>query len=128
MSGPIVFISHNRVKPGRLDDVHELSRSVFRQIETEKPRTAAFLGYLSADETEVSFIHVFADADAFARHLEGADERSAAAYEFIEPLSVEIYGDAGDALLGMFRQMAEAGIPLTIQPGQLGGFLRLSTG
>ncbi|HJT63468.1 MAG TPA: hypothetical protein VJ839_01710 [Candidatus Limnocylindria bacterium] len=128
MPGPIVFISHNRVKPGRLDDLHRLSQSVFGQIETEKPATAAFLGFLTADGTEVSFIHVFADADAFARHLEGADERSSAAYQFIEPLSVEIYGDAGDALLGMFRQMAETGVPLTIQPGQLGGFLRLSTG
>jgi hypothetical protein len=128
MPGPIVFISHNRVKPGRLEDVHGLSRSVFSRIETEKPATAAFLGYLTADETEVSFIHVFADADAFARHLEGSDERSAAAYEFIEPLAIEIYGDAGDSQLGIFRQMAEAGIPLTIQPGHLGGFLRLSTG
>ena len=128
MPGPIVFISHNRVKPGRLDDLHELSRSVFRQIETEKPGTAAFLAFLSADGTEVSFIHVFADADGFARHVDGSDERSTAAYELIEPLSVEIYGDAGDSLLGMFRQMAETGVQLTIQPGLLGGFIRLSMG
>lgn len=125
MPGPIVFISHNRVKAGRIAELRELSRAVFDAIEAEKPATAVFLGFLDDDEREVTFIHVFADAGGFARHVEGSDERSAAAYDFIEPRSVEIYGDVGETVLTMFSQMAEAGVEVTVQPDLLGGFLRI---
>jgi quinol monooxygenase YgiN len=125
MPGPIVFISHNRVKPGRIAELRQLSRVVFADMEAAKPATAVFVGFVDDDEREVTFIHVFADADGFERHVQGSDERSAAAYELIEPRSVEIYGDAGETVLAMFRQMAEAGVALTVQPDLLGGFLRI---
>jgi hypothetical protein len=127
MPGPIVFISHNRVKAGRLDELRQLSRTVFDGIEADKPGTATFLGFVSADGLEVSFIHVFADADGFERHVEGSDERSAAADELIESRSVEIYGDASESVMQLFRQMATAGVTLTIRSDTLGGFVR-STG
>lgn len=128
MPGPIVFISHNRVKPGRLAELGELSRAVFAAIETDKPATAAFLGFVDEDESEVTFIHVFADADGFERHVEGSDERTEAAYEFIEPGSIELYGEITETVLTVFRRMAEAGVEVKVQPDLIGGFLRTPTG
>jgi hypothetical protein len=46
MSEPIVFISHFRVKEGKLDGYRRLQRDATRALEAEKPRTVAFLSYL----------------------------------------------------------------------------------
>jgi hypothetical protein len=127
MSNPIVFISHNAVHTGGLDGLRALSVEVFGQIEADRPGTAAFLGYLTADGTRVSFIHLFPDAEAFARHVEGSDERSRAAYAFIEPLAMEVYGEPNDSTRAMFETIAGSGVTVTFQPDLLGGFLRLSS-
>jgi hypothetical protein len=128
MSNPIVFISHNAVRPGGLDGLRALSVEVFGQIHADRPGTAAFLGYLSADGSQVSFVHVFPDAEAFDRHVEGSDERSSTVYAFIEPRAVEIYGEPSTTTRAMFEQMAASGVPVTFQPSVLGGFLRSASG
>jgi hypothetical protein len=68
--------------------------------------------------------HVFADAAAFDAHLEGADDRSAAAYELIAPEGFEIYGPTSPSALAMLRASAERGFALTIAPELPAGFLR----
>lgn len=51
-----------------------------------------FLAYVSEDGTRVTIVHVFADADSMDLHVEGAEERTRTAYEFVEPRGFEIYG------------------------------------
>ena len=127
MADGIVFISHNEVRAGGLDGLRRLSVEVFRQIEDDRPGTAAFIGFLNAEETAVTFVHVFPNARAFEAHLEGADERSAEAYRYMEPRAIEIYGPASAAALTAFRDLAGAGVQVTVQPVSLGGFIRQST-
>ena len=125
MSGPIVFISHFRVKPGALDGFGRLSREVISAIEAEKPRTIAFLTYLDAAREGVSFVHLFADVGSMDVHLEGADDRARAAFEFIEPDGWEIYGSPSGTAIETIRRAAErAGVSLRLRPELLGGFLR----
>jgi hypothetical protein len=58
-------------------------------------------------------------------HFEGSDERSAAAYEFVEPDGFEIYGRPSEHALRTMREAATgSGVSLRVQPGSLGGFLR----
>ena len=85
MSQPIVFISHFRVKQGELDGLRRLVRDVSGSIEMEKPRTLVYLSYIDEDADNVTFVHVFADSESMDVHFEGADERSRAAFEFLEP-------------------------------------------
>jgi hypothetical protein len=94
MPGPIVFISHSRVRDGRLGDLREFLASGGPRLEADKPKTLAFLPYLSDDGTELAIVHLFADAASFTLHLEGIAERSAAADAFIETLGFDIYGDS----------------------------------
>ncbi len=56
MSEPIVFISHFKVKEGKLDGLKQFHQKVVEQIKAEKPGTVAFLHYLNAEETEYSVI------------------------------------------------------------------------
>ncbi|MCA1850627.1 MAG: hypothetical protein LC672_06180 [Acidobacteria bacterium] len=128
MSGPIAFVSHFRIKEGRLDALTQLFGEVLQRLEAEKPRTTAQLAYLNDSRTEVSIVHVFADAATMDLHAEGANERAEAAYEFMEPAGWEIYGTPSEGALQMMRQAAAtAGVPLKVDSEYLGGFLRLQS-
>jgi hypothetical protein len=127
MSEPIVFISHFRVRAGKSDGLRRIVEDVTRSLETEKPRTLVYLSYIDAEGANVTFVHAFADAESLDLHFEGAEERSKAAYEFLEPDGWEIYGTPSDAALGMMRRAAEAsGVKLRVQQGYLDGFMRLA--
>jgi hypothetical protein len=92
MPEPIVFISHFAIKEGKLDALMETARPRAEALEAGKPRTLVFLAYLDAKRRTVSFLHAFASAEDMDQHFEGAQERAASAYEFIEPRGWEIYG------------------------------------
>lgn len=125
MTEPVVFVSRFTVKDGKLAALKQQFREVLEMLEAEKVRTTAQLAYLDDTDTRVSIVHVFADADTMDVHFQGADERSRAAYEFMDPAGWEIFETPSDAAEQMLRQAAaSAGVTLTIQPVYLGGFLR----
>ena len=102
MSEPVVFISHFTVKDGALDELKRMSGGAVEGIREGKPRTILFLSYLDEQGGRISFLHAFPDADAIDQHFEGADDRAAAAYEFIEPRGWEFYGKPSErAMEGM---------------------------
>ncbi len=125
MSEPIVFMSRNRVKAGKLEEFKMLYRAGVEKLGREKPGTVAFLAYASDDGDEVSIVHVFPDADAMDRHMEGVAERSQEAFQFIESAGFDIYGAPSDRVLQMMKQ---SGVPLSVRPQLLGGYLRLVAG
>ncbi len=129
MPEPIVFISHFNVREGQLEGFEDLSRAAQSALEEEKPRTVVFLSYLNEDRSALTFVHVFPDADAMDVHFEGAAERAAAAYEFIEPAGWEIYGRPNTGALEAMREAAaRSNVDLVVQPRSMGGFLRLTSG
>ena len=94
-------------------------------MRAEKPRTLSWLAYLETSGTSISFVHVFADAEAMDLHIEGADAKASS--EFIEPRGWEVYGAPSEAALEQMRRTAEAaGATLRLEPEFVaGGFLRL---
>ena len=129
MSGPPVFISHYKVKEGKLDAMKQFAQAMTEHIQVEKPGTVAFLQYLNAEGTEQTIIHVFPDADAFDRHGEGVAERARAGFEFIEPISREIYGMPSDKALAMM-QLRPPGAPeveFHHMPQHMGGYIRFNS-
>ena len=127
MPEPIVFISHFAVKEGALDELKRMSGAAVEGIREGKPRTVLFLSYLDEQGGRISFLHAFPDADAMDQHIEGADDRAAAAYELIEPRGWEFYGKPSEqAIEGMRATAAKFGVPLTVEPEFNAGFLRLA--
>jgi hypothetical protein len=125
MNQPVVFVSHFSVKEDKLNELKQQVREVLQMLEAEKARTTAQLAYLDDTGTKLSIVHVFADADTMDIHIQGAEERSRAAYEFMDPAGWEIYGTPSDAAMQMMRRAAtSAGVALTVQPEYLSGFLR----
>ena len=126
MSGPIVFISHQRVKPGRFDEFAAFFAEGSKAIEADKPGTVVFLAYADADRDETRIVHVFPDAEAMDRHMQGADERSAQAYQFLEPLEIDVYGAPSAGVIAEIEGLAGHGVKVTLMPGWVGGYLRPS--
>jgi len=123
MTDPIVFIIRNRVKEGLLDDFCMHYRESIPRTEADKPGTLVQLAYVNEEATEVTIVRIFPDAEAMDLQLQGADERSKAAYTFIEPTSVEIYGTPNNYALEMMKKVAGSGIDVSIKPQFIGGFI-----
>ena len=129
MSEPIVFISHHRIKLGKVDELRSLTREIWSTMKEEKPRTLMNLAYVNEEGTEITFMHAFADQEAMALHWQGADDRTQVAYQYIEPIGFEIYGPAADQLVeGMRAEASSSGATVTVRPEFIAGFLRLSEG
>src|SRR6187431_746630 len=126
MAHPIVFISHFSIRVDGLEALRLLARDVAARLETDKPQTSVYLVYLDEEGMHATFVHVFRDSAAMDRHFEGAQERSTAAMEFMEPERWEIYGLPSDAALDEIRTAASsARVPLVWQPEFAAGFSRL---
>ena len=129
MPEPIVFISQNRIKEGKLDDLKNTYREATELIKATKPGTVVFLGYINEEATEASFVHVFPDQDSFDLHMEGVGERVKRASEFLQTYRYEIYGTPSDRVLERMSQFAgSTGAALNARPQPLGGYLRLESG
>ena len=125
MPGPIVFISHNTVKAGMLEGFRNAFGQVAQALGAEKPGTVVFLAFAADDGSEVSVVHVFPDADAMGQHLQGVQERTGMAVEFIQTKGYEIYGAPSEPILEEMRRSAdEEGVPLHVQSDHVGGYLR----
>jgi hypothetical protein len=121
----VVFVSHFEVRQGHLPAFRAMWDSIVLSLESSKPRTTAYLGYLTEGGAELTIVHVFPDPAAMTAHVFGADDRSRAAYEHIQPAGWEVYGPAPEEVLAQLGQAAlAAGVDLVIQPRALGGFLR----
>lgn len=128
MSGPIVFISHFKVKEGKLDGLKQHAQMMVEHIQANKPGTVAFLQYLNEEETELSIVHVFPDAEAYDQHLQGVGERAKGAFEFIEPIRRELYGMPNEQALVMSKPPDASAMAFHHKPKRMGGYLRFKTG
>ena len=106
--GPIVFISRSRIRPGKLDGLR------------------SFLAFVDESSMTLTIVHLFANTAGFAAHVEGADDRSAAAATFIEPLAMEIHGAPDPGTIAAIRSGLPSDVTLLIGTDYLGGFLRMS--
>jgi len=128
MSEPIVFISNQRIKEGKLDEYTQAYRQVAELTEANKPGTVAHLAYVNEDGTEMSIVHVFPDAESMELHMQGVDELAKKAFEFMEIVSFEIYGKPSDTVLEAMKKIVGAGVTLNIKPQPIGGYIRLKSG
>ncbi len=124
MSEPIVFISRNKIKEGKADEFRAHYQDSIPPIMASKPGTLAQLAYGNEGVTEVTVVRLFPSADALDHQIQGADERSKKTYEFIEPISIEIFGAPSPATLERMKKIAGSGVSVKISPSYLGGFIR----
>jgi hypothetical protein len=128
MSGPIVFISTHKIREGKLDAYRRYFREGAELMKANKPQTIAFLAYLNEDGSEVSTVHIFPDAQAMDRHMEGVAERASRAEEFLEFQLLEVYGRPSDNVVQMMQRAPDSGVTFRLRPEYLSGYMRLASG
>jgi hypothetical protein len=128
MSEPIVFISNQRIKEGKLDEYTQYYRQVAEFTEANKPGTVAHLAYANEDGTAVSVVHIFPDAKSMELHMQGVGEIAEKASEFMEVVSFQIYGKPSDTVLEAMKKIVGSGVTLNIKPQPVGGYIRFKSG
>lgn len=79
------------MKEGKLEALKQYFRQAVESTEADKPGTLFDLLYASKDGTEVTMIHLFADADAMDHFLQGVGKRTRGADSLIERKRFEIW-------------------------------------
>ncbi|MHB9032590.1 MAG: hypothetical protein ACYC6L_06045 [Anaerolineae bacterium] len=125
MSAPIIYISHSRVKPGKLEALKRYNIAGMETLEVTKPGTLLQFSYLDEAESELSIVHIFAGAEALKEHMKGAGERLAVFSQLAELYAAELYGQTGPEIQELMRRLLEAGVALQYFKGPVGGFIRL---
>src|SRR3972149_6975450 len=128
MAEPIIFISNQRIKEGKIDGYKQYDQEAAELTEATKPGTVAHLAYANEDGTAVSIVHVFPDAESMELHMQGVGELAKKAFEFMEIVSFEIYGRPSDTVLETMKKIAGSGVTLSIKPQPIGGYIRFKSG
>jgi hypothetical protein len=126
VASPFIFIATNRLKPGKLDAERARVPGLANFVEANEPRVMAFNEYVNEDGSEVAVVQVHPDAESMAFHMEVIADRAATAYaETVDvTTSIQVFGTPSNAVLEMLRRQAGAGVPLSVKPHHLGGFVR----
>ena len=125
MANPIIFISNQRIKPGQQDEYFRYYQQVVEQVRAAKPGTFAHLAYGERGGPDVSIVHIFPDAEAMEKHMLGVDELAKKAFEYMEIVSFEIFGEPSQPVLDLMMKIAGSGIELRQKPLTIGGYIRI---
>jgi len=124
MPAPIILISNQRIKPGRLEAYKERYSDAVQRFLARRPGTLAHAAYTNEDATEVSVVMAFADAQAMEVHILGLGSSPQGAQENMGFVSVDIYGAPSAAALEGIHSMVGPGVPVTVRPHAVNGFIR----
>ena len=127
MSKPIIFISHQRIKEGKKEGYIEYYRQVAEHARQNKPGTLSHIAYLDEDGGLVSVIHTFPDAKAMEDHMFGVDELARKARDYMEIVSMDIFGSPSEPVLNFIKQVAGSGVVVNFKPNWIGGYFRSIT-
>jgi len=124
MSAPFIFISTSKIKDGRLEEYRKYMVESVELVHTDEPRMIAFSTYANEDGTKATTIQVHPDTDSLMFHMQLMRERMKVGFEHLEIESMSFYGKLNDQVLGMAKQIAGSGVPVSINEDVLDGFFR----
>jgi hypothetical protein len=124
MPAPFIFVATNKIRDGKLPAERQRVPGWVDYLATNEPRLIAFHEYVNDDGTEVEYVQIHPDAEAFEYHLQVVARSGRPYTETLEgTISIRIYGTPTPAILDMLRT-AGADVPVTILSEHLGGITR----
>jgi quinol monooxygenase YgiN len=128
MSQPIIFIAHQRIKEGKSEEYKKYYQEVAEWMEANKPHTSAHLAYVSENGAEASVVHIFPDADAMEKHMQGLGDLGMKAFTLMEIVGFDVYGTPSKMVLESMLKMVGPGAKVNLKPQPAGGYIRLRSG
>lgn len=95
-------------------------------METNEPRLLAINAYLNDDRDRYTLVQIHADSESMDTHLQIAGDRIHQALDVVDNDSVTVFGTPGRITRRLLDQIWAAGVRVTVNSSQLGGFHRLT--
>ena len=128
-SQPIVYVDTSEVREGRLEELKGAMTELADFVEANEPRLIAYQVYFSDDGARMTVLHVDPDSTALELHMDVAGPKFPPIGQFINMLSIDVYGRPDDALVDRLRHKAEMLGSGTVRVHDLhAGFARLLSG
>lgn len=103
MAEPLIYVDVSEVREGALADLNEAIAELAEFIEESEPQLLSYSAYFSGDGTQMSVVHVHADAASLDRHLEIAGPHFARFAGLVTLRSIHIYGRPSENALRQLR-------------------------
>ena len=106
MTGPIVYVDHSAVAPGRLQELKARIAELAGFVEEQEPALPSYAVYFDDEAGTMTVIHVHAEPSTLATHFEVAGPAFARFADLVEMRSIDIYGQPDEATLERIRAKA----------------------
>lgn len=107
MHESIVYIDTSEVQAGKLEELKAAMEALAQFVEANEPRIIAYNVYFTPDGTRMSVLHIHPDLASLEFHMKVAGPRFPSIAQFINMLTIEIYGKPGEELLEQLQHKAK---------------------
>ena len=126
MSEPIIYIDQSEIREGKLEELKTAMNELVELIEANEPQLIAYNLYFNEDGTRMDVVHLHRDSASLEFHMKVAGPAFPKFAEFIQLLTIDVYGKPSDDLLEQMRQKAQMLVNGTVLVHELhAGFARL---
>jgi quinol monooxygenase YgiN len=106
MSWPLVYIDTSDVRKGALDELKIAIRKLVEFVDANERQILAYNVYLSDDGSEMTVLHVHADAASLEYHMDVAGPEFRRFADLITLSSIRVYGEPSDKALRQLHDKA----------------------
>ena len=106
MSEPIIYIDRSEIREGKLEELKTAMNELIEFIEANEAQLIAYNVYFNEDGTRMAVVHVHPDSASLEFHMKVAGPAFPKFAEFIQLLTIDVYGKPSDDLLEQTRQKA----------------------
>jgi transcription initiation factor IIF auxiliary subunit len=119
MAQPFLFINTYAIHRGKEQQYTKAFQEIADIVQANEPRMLYFACHASEDGSHVTTVQVHSEAENMAFHMQLVEDHIRAAMQnYIDAtdMSIEIYGQPTEELLGQMRELAGSGVKVTINP------------
>jgi quinol monooxygenase YgiN len=106
MSWPLVYIDTSDVRKGALDELKIAIRKLVEFVDANERQILAYNVYLSDDGSEMTVLHMHADAASLEYHMDVAGPEFRRFADLITLSSIRVYGEPSDKALRQLHDKA----------------------
>jgi len=107
MSEPIIYIDRSEIREGKLEELKTAMNELIEFIEANEAQLIAYNVYFNEDGTRMAVVHVHPDSASLEFHMKVAGPAFPKFAEFIQLLTIDVYGKPSDDLVEQMRQKAQ---------------------
>jgi hypothetical protein len=127
MSQPLIYVDTSKVREGALTQLKSAINELADFVAANEPRLISYSAYFSEDGSEMTVVHVHADAASLDSHMDVVEPRLKRFADLLALSSILIYGEPSPrALEQLQRKMRQLGSGEVIVRAPHAGFSRPS--